>query len=451
MNKILIIIRICFIIVLVYSCGLGKQISKNSDSIQSMIDKTKKGIVKIPKGTYLIDKPILISSDISILGNSAKFILTNHNIHALVIKNNKNVSISDVDIVGLRSGYNLEKYTHLMEKNLISIEKSNDITLSNIKLKSHTFTLLSIKDSKDITITDVHFSEIGTEKPNELPDFQYSYDGIYIVASENAHSKNINIKSCSFSNIGLGDFFKTNESRSDGDGIHFQSKNESGISEINIIDCNFINCSARGIKAQAGQNIEIKNSTFTNCISGIGFVQETRMSNILVTENKFDSCNIAVAVNHPLTISNVEILNNKIVNVNFGIRNSGNSSFSNLKIINNNIKNVQRCFFDGVIEKGEIKNNTIVDYGLARDESYYMAILLAGKSKDIIIIDNNIISLVNTKTVIYLYPEVSNIHFKKNEISLPETQFKKTYIIYSMDKNMSNQVKDNQVELIEDN
>ncbi|MCC7149990.1 MAG: hypothetical protein IT216_12290 [Saprospiraceae bacterium] len=433
-----------FLILLSFSgCSIKPAISLQhiSDSvfIQDLINNSG-GKVMIPKGTYYIDKTILVASGVEINGNNSVFILTSTEESIFACLNIHNTTIRNLTLSGIKGKYSLAAYTHKMEKPLIVVESCKNLTFNQIEFKNHCFTGLKIRNSKLLNVYKCSFNDLGEDYPNGLAGFLYSYDGIYFNCENEGLCEDITIKACEFQNIGSRDFnyMAPQVSTNDGDGIHFQSKNVNKVKNILIENCSFQNCSRRGIKIQAGNKIKIKSNVFKECMSAVGIVTESEISNLQIEDNIFDSCNIAIATNHSFGVSNVEIISNGFTNLNFCIRTSGSSFLDNCKIKDNVANNINTCFFDGIMKNSSFIENKIRNFAVGGDKSYYMALLLALGSENVII-DKNLLSTdFSSISCIYIQEGVRQVTIINNTFELKKSITQDKYVIYSHSNDKKN-------------
>jgi hypothetical protein len=406
-------------------------------------------IIHLPLDTYYISKTIQIPTDITINGGGSVLSLQSDDASIFNIAAVKKVTIKNFRFIASDINYDLDNYIARMEKPLINIENSSNIYIDSLSFENHTFTPLRIIDSEKLNIRNSHFNNIGKEYPDKMPSFIYNYDAIFIGCNENKYCSDIHIDNCNFNNIGNYTYHHKNDfSKNDGDGIQFQSKSKNSINGVYIENCVFNNCSSRGIKAQSGRSISIKNNKFNNCRSGIGLTQETPLSEINILDNNFDSCNIAIAINHNFTVNDILIKNNTFKNINFGIRTSGGSNLKNVNIENNKAYHIISSFFDGEATNLNFMNNQIRDFASGGDKDYYMGILFAGRSENIIFKNNLLETKYPTNTAIYINETVKNINLEKNEINLSKSINNKNLAIYSHSKDGKNIIKDNAINLI---
>jgi hypothetical protein len=417
--------------------ALTEQIHFTSKDIQNKIDQSKTGKINLNPGTYIIESPVEIPSGTVLNGSNATLILKNPAINIFNIVNKKNIQISNLNLIGSRSIYDLTFYNQRMEKNLLFIKNSKNIEINNLKFSDHSFTTLSIWNSNDIRIKNSFFSGLGSGYPENLPPFMYSFDGIFIVAEPGFKSENIEISNCSFHNIGR----KSPED--DGDGIHIHASGVNMVNKIRIVNCNFNLCTRRGIKIQAGSEIDIIDNVFKHCNSGIGITQASPVSRVNVSKNTFDSCKIAIATNHNFMVKSLKIVENIMKNSEFVIRTSGESYINDLLILKNETQNTGKCFLDGQIENAVIRDNMIENYAMDADKDYYMALLIADESKNVSVLNNIFKTKYKTISAIYLKENTNSITIRENTFNLPKTDFGKKYLIYSHSKDSKNIIKDN--------
>ncbi|MGE5355534.1 MAG: right-handed parallel beta-helix repeat-containing protein [Deltaproteobacteria bacterium] len=417
--------------------ALTEHVYFTSKDIQKKIDESKTGKITLGHGTYIIESPVEIPSGTVLSGSNATLILRNPAINMFNVVNKKNIEISDLNLTGSRSIYNLTYYSQQMEKNLLFIKNSENIKINNIKFSDHSFTPLSICNSSNIKINNSFFSNIGSPYPENIAPFLYSFDGVFIVSEPQFKTENILITGSIFQNIGV----KSPED--DGDGVHIHAPGETMIKNIKINNCRFNLITRRGIKIQAGSDIEIIENDFLHCHAGIGITQASPVSKVHVKNNFFDSCKISIATNHEYMVQDLQIEGNRIKNTEFAIRTSGGSFIRDLSVINNEGYDIGKCFLDGQIENALIKDNVINGYAKDGDKDYYMAFLIADKSKNVSIQNNSIKTSFKTISAIYLKENTKSIIIRSNTFYTPKTEFGKKYIIYSHSKDTKNVIKDN--------
>ena len=137
-----------------------KQDMQDSEFIQSRILSEKN--VSIPEGTYVITNEIYIPSNKTINFNNSKLILGVTNASVFKIQNNNNITIRNLIIQGVKGKYDLGNYNHKMEKPLIVITNSSNISLDSLFCFEHCFTPIRVNGSNNITISN---SRITTQYP----------------------------------------------------------------------------------------------------------------------------------------------------------------------------------------------------------------------------------------------------------------------------------------------
>jgi len=411
--------------------------------LQSAINNGGSNLI-LKKRIYYIDSQIKLKSNQFIDGNGSTFIIkyTKSKFHVFNLSYLNNLSINNLSIIGDTNLTNLDKKT---EKYIIYINNSQKINLKNIRIKNSGFTPIHISDCKFININECHFSNIGLSTAN-IPE--YSYDGIFIGGYK--ETSDIKITNCTFVKIGQS-LNLDSDTPDDGDGIQLQVPNNSKLHKIEISNCLFDSCTARGIKIQSGFNLNIFNNRFHFCKTGIGITMANIVKDTKITNSQFNNCYYAWGTNSNSTniyADNILFKNNRIENCYAGYRSSGLSRLFNSVIDSNIVSNLKTFFLDGVFENSSITSNKIKDFGMANDPSLYMAILIADKSKNIIVSQNEIKTKSNSHVGIYFQENVVNPILENNSISLRNSIDGNKYFIHLTKKDNTEILKLNKTYII---
>jgi Right handed beta helix region len=430
------------------NCSFGDDAAADdTKALQAAINQCN-GTLSLANKVYRISASLSLHSDLVIKGNMARIIMSSakpFNLFNIIEK--KNVSISDLNIVGLKPAVTTQ-FQCDANVFIVHIFNSSNIGLTNINCSQHAFTPFHFQDAKEVRVSNCTFSNLGLPISTDSVPY-YSYDGIFIGGY--TRSENIKISGCRFENIS-GAWPRDGGYGNDGDGIQIQGTGENVVKNVTITNCHFENCTRRGIKAQSGYELHIENNTFVNCRTGVGLSLVHNVAKIQILNNRFRTCMEAWGTNADKGERAAQIIfsGNTILDGTYVFRRSGSSIVRNVVIRDNKADGLKTFFVDGLLYDTKIENNEISNFGLSRDPSLYMAILIAEGSENVEIINNKISSSVNTRCAIYIQDKTRNINIRENSISLPLSPNKDEYIIHFSEKRNREVLKTNKVKLSKD-
>ena len=394
--------------------AIGDGLSDDTYAIQRAINVATANVYLDSK-VYLLGSELKLKSGISLVGNGATLKLKK-GVKATVIKivNCRDVKIVDLTIEGQKKDP-ITKSTTGRDRNLVNCMNSSDITIGNVIFRDHNYTACRFSDVANLVVRNSTFSNIGSRTSRKEFPF-YSYDGIFIGGY--SVSRNITIENCKFNNIGFS--AEESEVPNDGDGIQIQSAIQGSVTDVVIKGNIFSKCSARAIKLQTGDRVAIDNNEFRDGSKGVGMTMVHDLNDIEITSNKFENISYVLSTNHKKIASDILIKGNDVQDCRFFFRGSGGSILAHSTIESNKVSNIGYCFIDAILQNLLIENNTIVGYAMANDKSYHMALLIAGDSKNLQIIDNEIEATKETRTAIYLQSKIRNAKIEGNEFRVLE-------------------------------
>lgn len=386
------------------------------------------GEIRLEKRVYTLTRTWHLPSDIRLVGNGATLQMspgTEGNL--LAITDGSDVVLEDLTLRGYL-GEALTASTSGIDRFLLRIQRSERIRLRDVRVLEHQYTAVHCSDVRELTVTDCTFSQLGLPTAYDRYPL-YSYDGIFIGGYR--RSGQILIEGCTFDRIGTHEVYTTNTVGDDGDGIHLQTPKSGVLSNVTVRNCIFNACSARGIKVQSGSHLQLNRNVFTNCRAGIELSMANPVSDISIRNNTFSKGYHAWGTNGAdMIATGVTFADNRMSKLDHVYRSSGGSVLANSIIADNVAEELQRYFVDGIFRSCRIENNTVRQFGLAEDKSYYMAVMIADGSEGVVLDRNILHTRAKTATAIYIKPGTKNITLEDNDILLPAGKLSTAYGIY---------------------
>lgn len=404
----------------------GDGLTDDTKALQQAIDAAKSSIVLEPRKKYRIQQPLKLHSNLTVEGNGSTLIApTGSQLIVLELNRLENVELNNLKITG--SFPDTTKLPQFTREFLVKCDQSNNIRFNRVQVSNHAYSGIKLSDVTNVQLIDCHFSNFGYPfYSGDLPN--YSYDAV-IVTAEYAQTNGVVFDKCTFSNIGN---HLPGKSHSDGDGIHIQAIKAEILHHVKVTNCTFAECSARGIKAQSGSQIQIADNKFIDCTVGVGISMVNDMHNIRVEHNQFTGCYFALNTNafqRRIYADNVTIQNNTGSNLKYFLQAHGDAPLRNSAINDNTIDGLDFCFMDAKFVNTQIERNKVSNYARKKDPSYYMA-LLVNDSDNVKIAQNEFSSGIATHCAIYLQSGSKNVEAVENKITLPATPAGETYIIH---------------------
>ena len=349
--------------------------------------KQKGNNVYLKKGVIEIDESIVINDNLNLIGDNTTIkCKSDFSIPFIKINNNKNISISNVTFLNGKLENSSDK-SYLERMNIlygIEIFNSSNIKIDNCHFENFKGTAIKVLDCDEIKITNSKFKNIGL---SSYKGVEYSYDGIYLGGYNKI--SNVVIDKCDFENIGSLFPYGYLPWPNDGDGVHILT---AGLAQnILVQNCKFLNCTARGVKVQSGNNIQLLNNNFTSCGSAVILTMNKDIDGVVIKDNNVTKCNYAFGTdalygNH--NVSNLLIQSNKVDSCEHFLRTSGQSNIHNSEISNNTVDKLGTFFIVGRLINTKVLNNRVKKYATINDPSYNMAIYISPESDMLEIRDN---------------------------------------------------------------
>jgi len=378
--------RIIFFVLFLDSCKSNKQVLE----LERVIEFAENRIWKLKSGNFYIRKTIELPSNITLLGNETTFFVDdNSELPIFRINNTHNIVIKNIKIKGDKCNVDIskEKMEYFNHNYFVEIKNAGKIKIDNCDFSNSYGTVIKIMDSKNVDVVSTQFKNIGVATQKNI---SYSYDGIFIGGYHEAC--NINITACQFENIGANFPSGNPPWPNDGDGVHIQGVGK--VSDVTIQNSRFISCSARGVKIQTGNNINILRNNFQNCRSAVNMAMAKPIHQINLSGNQINNCQMTFGTDggkDVSTVTDLKITNNTVDSCEHFLRTSGNSIVNKALIVNNIVGRVGTYFLLGRFLDTEVKQNKINEYATIKDGSYNMAIYLSPESDNVQIINNSFI------------------------------------------------------------
>lgn len=385
-------------------------------SLQNLINKAI-GKLTLEKREYSISSTINLKSGITIIGNGATFkkVSKGKPFYILQINNINNVTISDLNITGDRHEISNSDLSIYMADYGINMLNSSNITFSNMKFSELVSSGIRIHDVHNLYISNCKFENIGLSTQKSAPK-GYNYDCIFI--GGDTLSDSVTIQHCIFRNIGYNN--SDMKYGNDADGVQVLMRKGAKANNFDIKFNTFDGVSARGIKIQSGSNIKITNNSFKNCHSATGIVMADNIQDLVFSTNTIDSCSYVLSPNSSAIfyIKNFTVENNIASNIDFFIRLSGKSTIQKANFNNNQASNIGYSFASGRFNNTNFVKNTIRNYAIGGNPSFYMAFLIAPESDTVNIQNNTISGSAKKSTIVYFQGNPINTRIQKNNFHL---------------------------------
>ncbi len=376
---------ICSLLLFATSCRSVSDVNKLDSIVRKKSGKTwylKSGVFKlrntidIPTGTILVGRKTTL------------IVPENIEYPAIRIKSVSRVVLKNINIRGeklIESGKS-NQFLNIYNTNyFLEIHNCENIKVENCSFSNSYGTVVHVSDCVSLDFTDCVIENIGvatSEKTN------YSYDGIFLGGYK--YTSDVHINRCVFRNIGMKFPSGGPPWPNDGDGIQIQSMGK--IERIKIENCVFDRCSARGIKIQTGNNIEVDNNNFLTGWAGVCIVMPWSVSNIKLTNNILTDFKYPFGTDcytDYFIVDNLLIQKNKVNKCEHFFRTSGKSGVKNAQILDNEIDDVGTFFISGRFYDTKVMGNKIKVFGTALDQSYRMAIEINEESDNLSIEGNS--------------------------------------------------------------
>ena len=419
---------------------LGGRIS-DDQLLKLAIKRCTKKII-LAKRDYFLKGSVILKSNLIIDGNGARIIapprVKFHQFHG---SNISNVEIKNLIFQGDRKSFKASNFNKFRAYFPLAFNKSKEIKLTSLLFTEQATTCIHLADVENIEIEKCSFENIGLKTDAKSI---YSYDCIFIGGYN--QTKGVAISNSKFKNIGKN-IEKDAKYINDGDGIQILMAPKGRASKITIENCDFQSCSRRGIKAQFGDELLIRNNKLIDCHNGIGLSMAHSLDQVRIINNNFSNCTFPIGTNshknNRATVSNLFIEDNTSTKSYNFFRTNGFSSITNGIFKNNTVSELGTYFASGVFLNVTFEQNKILDFGLLKDPSYYMAFLIANGSENVKITNNTIKTTVSSISAIYCQPESKKCLIEDNNLEIPNSG-KNSYMIYPhVFKNKSNVIKNN--------
>ncbi len=391
------------------------------------------GVVKVTGDTiYLksglirLSQTIDLPSNVVLKGNNTTFVF-DYNFSFPLMKLNGiiNSSLIGIDFKGetLDLKRSSKEFCGQAERNwFVQIWNCKNITIDNCNFINSYGTVIHSMDNEKLYIKNSSFKEIGLPTP---PDFNYSYDAIFLGAYK--FSSDIFISKCKFHNIGKNFPPGNGYDANDGDGIHIQASGE--IENVNIRKCIFEKCGSRGVKIQSGSKININDNEFIDCYTSVVMAIVKPIYDIDLSNNYSKNSSMVfsseTSTGSPISIYNLNISNNTVIGYSsWFMRTGGSSNIVNGTFQNNYMEESGTHVFAGRFYKSKITNNKVDSFGSLK-YVYEMALEIAPECYDLLVENNYFGKFSEVNYELKNYSKNKSVVIRNNTVEMSRTKREK--------------------------